>query len=973
MTRAAVGSTRHQPVDLGMQYRPFPCRALKRVHSRHVALTDQAKAWCLATGIALMTPALAAQPNSSPIRAAASDQAQTATTPEGLLAQCNGPDHSVPLGARPAQAWRQLTAQAAWLNARTLRVGAAVQATAVAQWRLAHGQGLPEHLRIGEVLDPSVHTWSLQQGPDLQVFGDSALATSHLGRGQVLSLPNRADLPDAALRRLHAGPQALLGLDAHGRVVVAERLQLAQALDDLYAQAAAATELGVRLKQPAATEWTLWAPTARAVWVCVHGPKGADATELVPAEQDQASGIWHARLPRDLRGHTYRYLVDVFVADGGWVRNRVTDPYSVSLTANSQHSWVGDLADPALAPAGWVGHRRPAAPAHAVDMMISELHVRDFSAGDRSVPQALRGKYRAFTQTQSDGMKHLRRMAQAGLRDVHLLPVFDLATVPETGCSSPDERALRAAPADSPQQQALVQAMAGRDCYNWGYDPWHFNAPEGSFATDAHDPAVRIRELRQMVMALHRLGLRVGMDVVYNHMSASGQDPRSVLDRIVPGYYHRLNARGEVERSTCCDNTATEHRMMRRLMIDSAVLWVRHHAIDSFRFDLMGHQPREAMEALQAAVNQAAGRFVPLIGEGWNFGEIADGARFVQASQLSLPGSGIGTFSDRLRDAARGTRHGDDVTTTVSRKGWLNGAQGHDLAEAADLIRAGLAGSLQDMPLTLQSGQTVMARDLPYSGQPAGYVREPGEVVNYVENHDNPTLFDLNAFKLPLETGAQERAQIQVLGSALVAWSQGVAYWHAGQEILRSKSMDLNSFDSGDWFNRLDWTLRDNGFAAGLPPGQDSRAFWPVMAPRLTQAHIKPTPEVIRFSRDAHLDLLRVRASTPLLRLPTAQAIRERLSFPGTGPGSRADLIAVRVAAKGWPGSVHGAVLAVFNASAEPGHLVLKPHEAAAWVLHPVLASPAAADRRLRSQARWVAAESRIEVPPRSAVVFVAP
>ncbi|MFM8637360.1 MAG: hypothetical protein ACKOER_06505, partial [Betaproteobacteria bacterium] len=402
-----------------------------------MTLTDQAKKWCLATGIALMSPAWAATLNSSHIRPAATAQTQSAATLQALLAQCNGPDHSVSLGMKPAQAWRELTAQAAWLNARSLRVGAAVQAAAVAQWRLAHGEGLPEHLRIGEVLDPLVHSWPLQQGPELQAFGDSALATSHLGRGPVLALPNHAELPDAALRRLHAGPQALLGLDARGRVLVAERVQLAQALDALYAQAAAATELGVRLTQPAATEWTLWAPTARAVWVCVHGPKGADARELVAAERNQASGIWHAQLPRDLRGHTYRYLVDVFVPALGWVRNRVTDPYSISLTANSQHSYVGDLGDPTLAPPGWVGHQRPPAPAHAVDMMISELHVRDYSATARSVPQALRGKYRAFTQTQSDGMKHLRRMAQAGLRDVHLLPVFDLATVPETGCSSP--------------------------------------------------------------------------------------------------------------------------------------------------------------------------------------------------------------------------------------------------------------------------------------------------------------------------------------------------------------------------------------------------------------------------------------------------------------------------------------------------------------------------------------------------------
>ncbi len=160
-------------------------------------------------------------------------------------------------------------------------------------------------------------------------------------------------------------------------------------------------------------------------------------------------------------------------------------------------------------------------------------------------------------------------------------------------------------------------------------------------------------------MNLHRAGLRVGMDVVYNHTFASGQKEKSVLDRVVPGYYHRLDAAGAVTQSTCCDNTATENAMMAKLMVDSAVLWAKHYRMDSFRFDLMGHQPRAAMERLQSAVNMATGRDVQLIGEGWNFGEVENGARFVQASQLSLNGSGIGTFSDRARDAARGGSAGD--------------------------------------------------------------------------------------------------------------------------------------------------------------------------------------------------------------------------------------------------------------------------------------------------------------------------
>lgn len=891
------------------------------------------------------------------------------------LADCHAPSHQFGLGSTVSKDWRAASAQSAWLDGRTLRVGAGVNAQAVRHWRLAHGEHLPGSLVLGQALSAKVASWALerlQAVDEARVLNSTqAQATSHLGKGPVLALAEGEPTQDAALRQMHVGAHALLGLDEQQRVVVAERVQVAQALDALFAAAVQWPRLGVRLGM-GATEWAVWAPTARAVHVCLHGPKGGPAKAVLPAALDANSGVWRAQMPKDLRGHTYRYLAEVFVPAQGWVRNRVTDPYSISLTADSQHSFIGDLDDPALAPRGWASHTRPPAPATSVDMMISELHVRDFSAGDSSVPAQWRGKYRAFTHRQGAGMQHLRLLAQAGLTDVHLLPIFDLATVPEIGCRSLDERRLRAAPPDSPKQQAWVQAEAARDCYNWGYDPWHFNAPEGSFATDANDPALRIRELREMVMALHGLGLRVGMDVVYNHMSASGQDPKSVLDRIVPGYYHRLNAKGEVERSTCCDNTATEHQMMRRLMIDSAVVWVRHHAIDSFRFDLMGHQPREAMQALQAAVNQAAGRFVPLIGEGWNFGEIANGARFEQASQLSLAGSGIATFNDRLRDAARGTRHGDDVVRTVSRKGWLNGAQGADLGESADLIRAGLAGSIRDLKLPLHDGTTVASQNLTYSGQPAAYVSEPTEVVNYVENHDNPTLFDLNAFKLPLDVGAKERAQLQVLGSALVAFSQGVAYWHAGQEILRSKSMDLNSFDSGDWFNRLDWTLTDNGFAAGLPPGQDSRAFWPVMAARLVQAGIKPRPDVIRFSRDAHLDLLRIRASTPLLRLPTAQAIRQRLTFPASGAASESTLIAVRLDGQGLAGSPHSAVLLVLNAGNEAGKLQLQAKEAAAWVLHPVLQSDQAADARIRAQARWLPSESRVEVPPRSAVVFVA-
>jgi pullulanase/glycogen debranching enzyme len=173
-------------------------------------------------------------------------------------------------------------------------------------------------------------------------------------------------------------------------------------------------------------------------------------------------------------------------------------------------------------------------------MTVYELHVRDFSINDNTVSAAHRGKYAAFTETRSNGMKHLAALSKAGMTDIHLLPVYDIGSVPEQGCVAP--RIPAAAP-DSEAQQAVIEQNKFKDCYNWGYDPFHYNAPEGSYSTDPADGAKRIVEFRQMVQALHKAGLRVGMDVVYNHTFIAGQNEKSVLDRVVPGYYHRLNAK----------------------------------------------------------------------------------------------------------------------------------------------------------------------------------------------------------------------------------------------------------------------------------------------------------------------------------------------------------------------------------------------------------------------------------------------
>jgi pullulanase-type alpha-1,6-glucosidase len=661
----------------------------------------------------------------------------------------------------------------------------------------------------------------------------------------------------------------------------------------------------------------------------------------------------------------------------GVVRNLVTDPYSISLTTDSRRSYIADLGSPALKPKGWDRTPGPATVKARTDMVVYELHVRDFSINDPSVSPTHRGKYAAFTETGSNGMRHLEALARAGLTDVHLLPVYDFGSVPEHGCAMPTP----AGAPDSDAQQALVRKTAETDCFNWGYDPYHYNAPEGSYATDPADGARRVIEFREMVQSLHRAGLRVGMDVVFNHTFTGGQDEKSVLDRIVPGYYHRLDANGAIERSTCCDNTATENLMMGKLMIDSVALWATQYKIDSFRFDLMGHQPRATMEALQQRVNKAAGRQVQLIGEGWNFGEVADGARFVQASQLSLGGSGIGTFNDRERDAVRGGSSGDAGIDMIKRQGYINGLvydpnakagdrPQSDLMRTADMVRVGLAGSIRSYPLETFDDRTVPLERIDYNGQPAGYASEPGETVNYVENHDNQTLFDINVLKLPVATTSAERARVQVLGMAIDAFSQGVAYFHAGIDILRSKSLDRNSFNSGDWFNRIDWSYQDNYFGSGLPPLDDNGKDWALLKPLLANPAIKPAPADIAFARDAFRDLLRIRASSTLFRMRSAADIRQRLHFFNTGSRQEPTVIGAHLDGHGYPGAGFEGISYFINVD-KVAHVIVDPLARRKRMrLHPVHTAPGAADKRAAS-AGYDSFTGTFSIPPRTAVVFV--
>ena len=797
-----------------------------------------------------------------------------------------------------------------------------------------------------------------------------------VGTGATLAV-KAGDL--ARLSELHRAQLVLVQETDGGLVRNATTTQIGGALDDLYAGAADVGDLGATLNG-GNTRFKVWAPTAQKVSLVLYDSLTGSSSTTVDMARDDATGTWSVARTGDLSGRAFHYRVEVFVRGTGLVTNLVTDPYSLALTADSARSVVVNLNAPSTQPAGWSTSRIPATVAAAPDMSIYELHVRDFSAHDASVSAARRGTYLAFTETNANGMKHLRALAQAGLTDVHLLPVFDIASVPEVGCTTPSPSGA----ADSSSQQATVGATRGTDCYNWGYDPWHYTAPEGSYATSVADPLARIVEFRAMVQALHAAGLRVGMDVVYNHTTASGQNAKSVLDRIVPGYYHRLNAAGGVETSTCCDNTATENRMMEKLMTDSVVVWARDYRISSFRFDIMGHQPRAAMERLQAAVNAAAGRPVQLIGEGWNFGEVADGARFVQASMWSLNGSGIGTFNPFPRDAIRGGGPFDNGNALVANQGFVNGLfydpntlgmgrTRNDLMLQGDIVRAGLAGAIRGYTMTLRDGTARRLEEFfVYPNQPAGYVTQPSEVVNYAENHDNQTLFDNHAYKLPVATSREDRARVQMLSAAITMFSQGIAYFHAGIDTLRSKSFDRNSYDSGDWFNRLDWSYQDNYYGTGLPPSWDNGSNWGVMQPLLADARIKPTGDEIAWTRDAFRDLLRIRSSSTLLRLRTAADISARLKLHNTGPEQVATVLVGQLDGAGHAGAGFSELVYLVNVDKVAQTVTVDALKAKGYVLHPVHRAFGAADRRAL-EAVYEGGSGRFTVPARTAVVFVRP
>ncbi|MEV0605429.1 pullulanase-type alpha-1,6-glucosidase [Polymorphospora rubra] len=803
----------------------------------------------------------------------------------------------------------------------------------------------------------------------------------HLWAYEALAVDKRDHGKLAAALR---GQLVVTERDHEGNLISATGVQIPGVLDDLYAKATDA-DLGATFRGGRPT-LAVWAPTARTVGLELFDtPTGTP--RQVGMRRDDRTGVWSVTGEKNWTGRYYRYRIEAWQpAVQRIVTASVTDPYSVALAADSTHTQIVDLTDPGLAPTGWDKLRKPAA-VPSSRTQITELSVRDFSIADDTVPADRRGTYLAFTDPNTAGMTHLRGIADAGVTHLHLLPAFDFATIPERRADQAQlDCDLAALPPDSEQQQACIAAVADTDGYNWGYDPLHYTTPEGGYAVDPAG-AARTREFRQMVAGVNNAGLRVVMDVVYNHTSAAGADPKSVLDQVVPGYYHRLLDDGSVANSTCCANTAPEHAMMDKLIVESVVTWARAYKVDGFRFDLMGHHPkanmlavRKALDGLTVRKDGVDGRAILLYGEGWDFGEVTGNARFVQATQFNMAGTGIGIFNDRLRDAVRG---GGPFDENPRVQGFASGlftdpngdpVNGDEAAQRArllhqhDQIKVGLTGNLADYRFTSTAGTPVTGRQVDYNGSPAGYTAAPGEAVTYVDAHDNEILYDALVYKLPTGTSMTDRARMQVLAMSTVVMGQGTGFVTTGTERLRSKSLDRNSYNSGDWFNQIRWDCADgNGFGIGLPPAGDNQEKWSYARPLLANPALVPDCAAVGLTDARYRELLRIRESSPVFGLPTAAEVQKRVTFPLSGTAETPGVITMRLDGRGldrqWK-----SVTVVFNAGPQAATQKVDGLRGANVALHPVLAG--SADPVLRT-ATFDRSTGTFTVPARSVAVYV--
>ena len=581
------------------------------------------------------------------------------------------------------------------------------------------------------------------------------------------------------------------------------------------------TDLGVSYS-PQQTVFKVWAPMASAVKLRLYAAgNGGEATSTIDLDKGD-QGTWQTTVKQDIKDQYYTFQV---MQDGKWLLE-APDIYAKAVGVNGHRGMVVDLA--ATNPAGWQNDTKPVLK-NLTDAIIYELHIRDISVDPNSGIKN-KGKFLGLTETGtkspdglSTGLDHIKEL---GVTHVHLLPSFDFNSIDETKLD---------------QKQ-----------YNWGYDPLNYNVPEGSYSTNPYDGNVRIKEFKQMVQALHANGLRVILDVVYNHTTDIAH---SNFTQFAPGYFYRHNPDGSYSNGTGCGNeTASEQPMMRKFMIESVVYWVKEYHLDGFRFDLMGIHDIVTMNAISDTLHKIDPSIV-IYGEGWAAGAspLAENLRAVKKNIYEV--NKVAAFSDDLRDGLKGG------FSNVKAKGFVSGDQ-----NSKESVKFGIVASTQNSQINYQA----------VDDSKAFWAAEPYQTISYASCHDDNTLFDRLKIGNPDATEA-DLIKMDKLANAIVLTSQGISFLHSGVEILRTKMGIANSFNSPDSINQIDWSRKTR--------------YLPVF--------------------NYYKQLIALRKAHPAFRMPSTEMIQQHLFFTETNDPS---VIAYQLTGNA-NGDSWGTILLIFNGS----------------------------------------------------------
>lgn len=553
------------------------------------------------------------------------------------------------------------------------------------------------------------------------------------------------------------------------------------------------TDLGVSYT-PAKTTFKIWSPTATQVKLRLYAAgTGGEVLQTIDLKQ-QGDGVWLAVVNKNIKNKYYTFQM----LNGDKWSLEVPDIYAKAVGVNGKRGMVVNLSE--TNPVGWAADKKPALK-NPTDIVLYETHVRDISV-DKNSGIKQKGKFLGLAEvgTKSPdglytGLSHIKEL---GATHVHLLPSFDYASVDETK------------PAEGQ--------------YNWGYDPQNYNVPEGSYATDPYNGNIRIKEFKTMVKAMHANGLRVVLDVVYNH---TNDIAHANFQQFAPDYFYRKNTDGSYANGTGCGNeTASEQPMMRSFMIQSVLYWAKEYHLDGFRFDLMGIHDIATMNALSDALHKSDPTIF-IYGEGWTAGAtpLPEDQRSVKAATYKL--RQIAAFGDDMRDGLKGG------FSDVKDKGFVSAKPG-----TAESVKFGIAGAVQHPQIDYKK---VNYSKAPWAGQPS-------QAISYASCHDDNTLFDRLKISNPNATEA-ELIKMDKLSNTAVLTAQGVTFLHSGVEFLRTKQGVANSFKSPDNINEIDW-------------------------------HRKAQYKAVY---DYYKGLVSLRKSHPAFRMPTTTLIQKHLEFLETG------------------------------------------------------------------------------------------